>query len=439
MYSKPRNALVSTFLVGNAFVWYLCAFNFLQEDRGLESLGGNSLLLVIGVNFLSLAISAFLASKVINKFSQQTIFLRYWLLAGIFVSALFVVVNLADFVGIMIVAGVIGAYFGLGMPTCIGYFAATTEPQNRAKLSGLIILFIGLSFPFLSSIGTSETFLTAGTLTLWIGLGLISILTLKPPEKKLEQKNSLSYRSVLSNKTFLLYAIPWLMFSLVNELTMQLNTNYFSSSRFPSFFTGNFMLVENILAGFSAVVCGILADRKGRKRLALIGFALLGVGYASLGIFGGDYSAAWFYVCVDGIAWGAFSMLFLFTIWGDIAQGRSSEKYYVLGILPYMLSNFTRLSIGTYISANMHESTVFSFAAFFLFAAILPLAYAPETLSDKILQNLDLNNYVKKALKKVEKEEGKNQKKYSDRNPKERKLTKKEPGALSPSMLKHRN
>jgi hypothetical protein len=43
------------------------------------------------------------------------------------------------------------------------------------------------------------------------------------------------------------------------------------------------LLVENVLAGASAIVWGVLADRKGRKRLALMTFVLLGVGYALLG------------------------------------------------------------------------------------------------------------------------------------------------------------
>jgi len=68
------------------------------------------------------------------------------------------------------------------------------------------------------------------------------------------------------------------------------------------------------------------------------------------------------------------------------------------------------LSMGTFISKNISESAVFSFASFFLFLAILPLAYSPETLSDKIIKNLDLNSYVNKALMKVKKESRKSQK-----------------------------
>lgn len=96
-------------------------------------------------------------------------------------------------------------------------------------------------------------------------------------------------------------------------------------------------------------------------------------------------------------------MLFLVTIWGDIAQEKSSEKYYFLGVLPYLFSNLAGVFTGTYVLANVQESMVFSFASFFLFVAVLPLVYAPETLPDRILKKLDLNSYVNKALEKVKK------------------------------------
>jgi len=411
LWVKQKDAVVGTFLVGNAFVWYLCAFRFLQDAAGSEGFTGNSLILVLAVNFFGVALSAFFVSSY-GRFKMRLAFLKYWVLTGIMLSLVFLFINLPGFVSLIIVAAVVGVYFGIGMPTCLGYYTAATEPQNRAKLSGIIVLLIGLGFPFLSSVGTSEAILTAAALSIWLVSAFVFVVLIRPAEKKAEREDSGSYLSVISNKPFLRYVVPWLMFSLVNDLTVQINTKYFTSSGFPLFFAQNFILIENVLAGISAVACGVLADRKGRKRLALVSFALLGVGYASLGLFSGNYFTAWFYVCVDGVAWGAFSMLFLFTVWGDIAQRKNGEKYYILGILPYMLSTFAGLSMGTYISANLLESTVFSFASFFLFVAILPLNSAPETLSQKIIRDIDLNSYVNKAIQKAKKENAKKPETY---------------------------
>jgi nucleotide-binding universal stress UspA family protein len=46
---------------------------------------------------------------------------------------------------------------------------------------------------------------------------------------------------------------------------------------------------------------------------------------------------------------------------------------------------------------------VFSFAAFFLFLAVLPLVYAPETLPEKTMKDRELKKYIEKAQKEAAK------------------------------------
>lgn len=131
--SIPKEALVSTFLVANAFVWYLSGFSYLQAATTSHFVG-NSLLLIEVINFASLVSSAFIISSVTNRFKSRRFFLKYWVLAGVLLSFLFVVVNFADFASLLFLAIIIGVYFGIGMPICMGYFAKTTVSQNRAKL-----------------------------------------------------------------------------------------------------------------------------------------------------------------------------------------------------------------------------------------------------------------------------------------------------------------
>lgn len=398
--SEAKSRLVGTFMVANAFVWYLSAFKFLQANF-TES----SLLLIVSINLGCLVVTAFAVTLLLSKFRQRLVFLKYWVLAGLPFSAFYMFLNFNSLLSCAVASGFLGFYFGLGMPICMGYFAAGTRPEKRAKSGAVIILMIGLGFPILSSIDGSQVVLVASALTVWRFLALATLFAFRPPERIAEAKNTVSYRAVIGNKTFLLYLVPWFMFVLINELAMQINADYFKT--LSAAFSSNYLVIENVLSGVSAILCGLLADRKGRKRIALVGFALLGLGYAALGVSNGSsyaVSAAWFYIAADGIAWGAFSMLFLITIWGDIAQEKNSEKYYFIGVLPYLISNLMGLTMGTFISENMLEGTVFSFASFFLFIAILPLAYAPETLSDKILSSLDINHYVTKALKKANKE-----------------------------------
>jgi MFS family permease len=178
-----------------------------------------------------------------------------------------------------------------------------------------------------------------------------------------------------------------------------------------NFFTADFVyysgIIGNVLAGIFALVGGFFADSVGRKRLAVAGFAILGLGYAALGLSSeGNLFGWWFYQIVDGIAWGAFYTIFLVTIWGDLAHERNSEKYYAIGSLPYLLSNFTRLTLGSYVSNEVPTYAVFSFASLFLFLAVLPLVFAPETLPEKTIRDRELKGYIEKAKKPLRKKTG---------------------------------
>ncbi len=406
-----KTASINTILVVNALVWYLLVIRFLKYVPASSNIAEYLSLIIILINFLALLLSAFIGSFLVDKIRNRLKILRYWILTGIMVSMLPIAINLTSFESLCIMGAIFGSYFGIGLPALMGYFAATTKPENRARLGGIIFLIIAVSFSILFPIAHDDVFLTSGILSLWRLSGMLFIAFLKPPEKSMRLDEKVTFRSVITNKSFLLYILPWFMFSLVNDFTNQISTNYFSNSNiFPADFINNNSVVSSILAGASALICGFIADKKGRKRLALIGFALVGIAYAALGFFSNNYWTAWFYVCADGIAWGAFLMLFIMTIWGDLAQNKSSEKYYLLGIIPYLLSHLTKLFFGTYVSSNIAEGAVFSFASFFLFVAILPLIYAPETLSEKILKNLELNNYVNKALEIFKKETAKNKK-----------------------------
>jgi hypothetical protein len=108
---------------------------------------------------------------------------------------------------------------------------------------------------------------------------------------------------------------------------------------------------------------------------------------------------------MDGTAWGFLLVLFILTIWGDLSYGESSDKYYALGVMPFFVLKFLDLTVGSYIYTSLNNSSaLFSFGAFFLFLAVLPLIYAPETLPEKHMKERELKNYLDKAKKIASKE-----------------------------------
>jgi MFS family permease len=392
---SQKDAVVTIILIANAFIWYFYAFNYLSDvvhGSGLADFA----ILIYGINFLGIAFSAVLGASLVNRFQRRMPFLLYWMLAGVIISLMVAISNFADFTGLALLSAVLGVYFGLGMPSCMGYFAASTKTEKRARLGGTTFLLIGLGSVLIGNMGSNNAILTSLILAAWRAVGLVLLIFLKPSKSQIGKNDKISYGSVFSNKAFILYLIPWLMFSIVNDFTFSVTTG------FPEdlvFFSG---LVEMVIAGGFAVVCGFLADFLGRKRLAIGGFILLGLGYAVLGFFSTNEIGWWFYTSVDGIAWGIFTTIFIMTLWGDLAEGKGSEKYYAIGGLPYLFSNFARLSIAPLV-VEQPAYTIFSFASFFLFLAVLPLIYAPETLPEKTIKERELKSYVEKAKKEAKK------------------------------------
>ncbi len=123
----------------------------------------------------------------------------------------------------------------------------------------------------------------------------------------------------------------------------------------------------------------------------------------------------YFYTIVDGITWGILVTIFVFALWGDIAEKRSSERIYAIAIIPYLLSSFIRILLGNYLATVVTGGTIFSLFSFFLFIAVLPLVIAPETLSEQAIKNNDLKSYVDKAQKQVSKNK-KTESKSEDKN-----------------------
>ncbi len=387
-------ALVNIVLLANAFIWYFYAFSLLEaaiDDAGFSNIH----IVLLAINFLGTAVSSLISATLIERIKQRVRFLQFWTIGGFFVSLIPLFIGVAPLVTMVLLAAGIGIYFGVGMPICFSYFAATTEASNRSRLGGISFFLIFLGFAVISSIGTSDIAQNAMLLAAWRVAGFVVLLALKPSENQIKDKAKVSYSYVVRDRSFLLYFVPWCMFLLVNFLIGPVNDKFFSNELVQA--AGN---LENIIAGICAIVGGFFADSMGRKRLAVGGFALLGIGYGVL-VFTGDVGY-WFYALADGVAWGLFYTVFLITLWGDLSQGQSTEKYYALGSLPFLLSNIVRLTIGTYVASIIKTAdTVFTFASFLLFLAVLPLVYAPETLPEKVMKDRDLRSYVEKAKKKM--------------------------------------
>jgi MFS family permease len=405
-----RHALISILLLTNALVWYSYAIVVLQESIGGLNLDFLPNMLVWGVHFAALIFSAILGAFLTRRLGGRTRFLAIWILVGTISSLAPLAVNTTEAWGALTLGVTFGFCLGFGMPNCMGYFTAQTPVENRGRIGGLIFLLTGLLIVALDSVGISGMVPLTISLVVWRGIALLPLSLIKPHAEIEQTGNPPSYRSMLSQRPFILYFIPWIMFSLLSYLTVPILENALD----PAIFS-NLMLIQNIFMGTFALVGGVFMDKVGRKRLAIIGFVMLGLSFSFVGFFR-DPAIWYFHTIMNGTSWGILCVLYVMTIWGDLSQAAPSDKYYALGVSPFFVSKMLQLTINSEIAAAIDVTTIFSFTALFLFLAVLPLIYAPETLSEKIMRTRELKNYIEKAKKEV----AKSQKKEEEENcPKE--------------------
>ncbi len=387
-----KKVFMNIFLVVNTFIWYFFAFASLRKLIENANLSFFETSTIWTFNFGGAAISAISSTKIAGWFKQRISFIYMWLFIG-FLSSLTPIFMDATPLNLTLVSFLHGVSFGLGMPICMEYFAETIKVENRGRIGGISFFVIAIGV-FLLSILTMGNFIAEVLISAtWRGIGLLALFFIKPLEKTQKGKAP-SYISILNSRAFLFYIVPWWMFCLVNYICVAVLFEFFGED-FVLFSS----VYESILMSVFAVVGGYLADAIGRKRIAIVGFAMLGLGYAVLGIYPRLMFSWYFYTVVDGIAWGIFYVIFLIVLWGDLASDAPSGNFYALGGLPFLLSHFLRIIIGSYIGETISVYTIFSLASFFLFLAVFPLMYAPETLPEKKIRERELKQYIEKAKK----------------------------------------
>jgi MFS family permease len=375
-------------------VWYTYAYALLESivETVVPSYFDD---VFICITTFETIITIILGSLIVGKVIKRKSLLLGSALAGAIASLMLAAPLRTP--GILILTFLFSISLGISLPAVISIFKEITREENRGRLGSIMMLSIAIGIMGLRFLMSNDMFLNSLILTSLRFFEVVGVLLLG---EVLEGKRgkSPSFSSILGSRSVLLYFFPWVMFSLVNYLGWPVIAKIHGSD-FVSFL----VFVGNIVTGVSALLAGFVADIVGRKRTLIFGFIIFGLGYALLGIFPFNAYVWQFYAFVDGFAWGIFYVLFFFTIWGDLAHEKSSEKFYAIGIIPYILSDFLRETFGPLITEMVSEYAIFSFAAFFLFLAVVPLMFAPETLPEKALRERELRSYIEKAKRVREK------------------------------------
>jgi MFS family permease len=292
-----------------------------------------------------------------------------------------------------------GVAFGLGMPATLAYFAQDTVFENRGRISGITFFATNLGIVFFALLLGPDLMIDSFIAAVWRGIGLIIIFLLRPMDKVDEQRKVVSFQRIITDRAFVLFLIPWFMFCLIDRLHQQIFLNLNQDLVTLAH------VAEPVFGMFSALVGGLLSDWIGRKKVIVFGFVALGIAYAALGVAPEAAFSQYFYMIIDAVAWGIFLVSFLLVLWGDLSSTTGGqERYYAIGSIPFFIAYLMQYLVQPYIKGVPAEAS-FSFASLFLFIAVLPLIFAPETLPEKKIQERQLREYLKKA-KKVAGEDG---------------------------------
>jgi len=239
--------------------------------------------LVIWATFyVSIIGSSILGTFLSNKVGRLKL-LYTWIVLGVVISFLPALLTNVTLLHVWSMSLLLGASFGLGMPSCLAYFAECTIVENRGRIGGIGLLIANISVPLLAiAFSTFDLATISVIFALLRGMGVI-VFFLKPEKQPSSQiTTSVSFVSILRDKTFLLYFVAWSMFPLVDK---------FESALVVPFLTGwmpNLLdimgVVEPLVAGLSILIAGLLCDWIGRKKIVLVGFVALGVAYAIIGL-----------------------------------------------------------------------------------------------------------------------------------------------------------
>lgn len=392
-----RNFSTVFILLFYSTTWYfmtLLLVNYLLNLPGMSNLRAP-----VFTGYNAVVIVTSLTGSILSNKIGRIHFLFSWMLIGTIISFLPVLLFANTQTYALVFSLLLGASFGFGLPSSLSYFADCTLIENRGWLSGVILLISNVATILIAfAVGHLDLKMLSIIAGSWRALGLILFFSLKPRRNIVAKPRSKApFAKILQSKPFLLYLLPGLMFGLVNGLEEPIVRNLFGTTLY------NIMIMMTpITGGIFAFIGGVLADRMGRKRIVVIGFVALGLAYAILGMAPQEQISRYLYGAIDGVAGGVFLLMFFLVLWGDLSPQGSREKYYAIGTIFYYLAGVIRQISSPYV-VLIPPNAAFSVASFFLFLAVLPLMYAPETLPEKKIRLRQLRGYVEAAKKVREK------------------------------------
>ena len=398
---SSKDFLVIFIMLFNAASWvYLVR---LLIGRYLATLNASAYQTTITwtVFYISILLAC-IAGALVSYTIRRLQFISAWVAISALVMLLPLMVGKVVLDDMVVYSSVWGTAIGIGLPTCLAYFANTTTEENRGRIGGIIsfITYTVIASPkFIPQLSlVTNMMMSSEILALWRFSALVFVL-FKPEEVvPLKLRRPIAISSIFRWRSPIFYFIPWAIFCLVSQLDDPL---------LKAFLVGvpEFMgILSSIIFGLFMLVGGFMCDLIGRKPAATLCFALLGFRYAFLGLYPTMLYAKAFFVIVDQIVLGIFVVLFGLTLWADLAPAGGGERFYMTGMLPVLLALVLEINLAPYLG-YFSVSNAFLFAFVSIALAVFLTLLAPETLPETVRERRKIEDYYK-TVERVKLEEG---------------------------------
>jgi MFS family permease len=291
----------------------------------------------------------------------------------------------------------IAASLGTGLSSAFTYFWNSTRPEERGRIAGLIgavVLPLGFAVSYL--IIPSLDFTSKIVLIIVINLGGAATLAVLIQSRAPRLENKIQIGNNHEKRTVLLYLIPWIVFSLINVTigkNASTNVSAQTSMSFHLFLLGLQFL--GVILG--AVIGGTVSDIFGRRLALASGLTLYGTSAALTGLFTSNEMFSFVYL-TNGLSWGFLFALYMFVIWGDLANNINCAKIYSLGLATYFLSS----GLGFLIPVSVTLAVGSLVSCLLVFVLNMPIALAPELLPaefserTKLIRHMGIVRKIKK-------------------------------------------
>ena len=228
-------------------------------------------------------------------------------------------------------------------------------------------------------------------------------LFIKYPFNKNPNLSTIKYTDIIKTKNFFMYLLPWIAFNITNALLLFIERDYFSSPEYAIIDTYGTLLVYLGVLPFS-MLSGYIADKMGRKQPLVIGFTILGVSYAFIGIASNPFT--WlFRTLISGISWGLIMVAYMWTILGDISSSNQKEYYYAIGLCVVSLVNGIFKFLVGVVPIVIQINVITTLFSIMLLLSVFPLMMAKETLPDDLIEEKQFKNYLERVFSMLEEDD----------------------------------